>query len=160
MSITTTAMPVTTDIIPVTTDNSLVECTMEYAPVCWVNWKTYSNKCMAEAAAKIDVGYEWECIIKSKLSAKDESFYNTIKNRLDNKYQVAVNNTTIKYIKNLEKYSSIKKERINNKIISLLDSKISELLLKYPQDVALSEKVNNVYSTLKLFKFELMKLEF
>jgi len=33
-------------------------CTMEYNPVCWTNWVTYGNKCMAW---KNKIAYTWEC---------------------------------------------------------------------------------------------------
>lgn len=33
-------------------------CTMEYAPVCWVNNQTYGNACMADEVA---IAYQWEC---------------------------------------------------------------------------------------------------
>ncbi len=149
---TTKALPITITAIPVTTSENI--------NLFW--WDKDEHGCIWSA------GYSWsetkkECIRsweEKKLSKNDESFYNSIKNRLGNNYQVAVNKTTIKYIKKLYKYSDIKKERINNKLINLLDINISKLLLQYPQDIALPENINNIYLTLELFKFELMQLNF
>lgn len=164
-----TTLSIQTTNIDNTSNDEVGACTMDYTPVCWEIEiqcittpcnnirETFSNKCVAEQSNAINI-VQWEC--KNKLSQNDENFYNSIKNRLEIKYQNKVNNTLEKYIQKLEKYSKIKKERITSRIIKLLDQNISQLLLKYPQDVALPEKVNNVYMVLKLFKFELMKLDF
>lgn len=38
--------------------NTPKACTMEYAPVCWVDNQTYGNACMADEVA---IAYQWEC---------------------------------------------------------------------------------------------------
>ena len=160
-SISTMALPVTTsENITTTTNDEPVACTMEYAPVCWIDGKTYSNRCGAEKWAKIEVAYEGKCKTNI-LSDNDLSFYNSIKEgKLDQKYQEWINNTIIKYNKLINKYTSEKQKKINSLMIKKIEKKISNFLLKFPQDKGLSEKDNNIYLTYTLLKFELMKLEF
>lgn len=153
---------------PTTTSESIntwlksdpVMCTMDYTPVCWVDQKTYGNRCWAEQWANVEVAYEWECVTKIELWDNDESFYQSIKNKLSESNQKKVDNVVIKFLVMIQDYSNEKKEEINNKLIFKTDKYITKLLSKYPQDNALPEKVNNLYLKYKLLKFELMKLEF
>ena len=47
------------DIVTIDSIDEAVFCTMDYSPVCWVDWKTYSNRCWAEEQAKVEVDYFW-----------------------------------------------------------------------------------------------------
>lgn len=134
-----------------------VACTMEYAPVCWIDWKTYSNSCMAEKWSKVDIDYTWACNIK--LSTNDLIFYNSIKNqKLDKKYQSSVYKAFDKYKEIISKYSKEKQKLYNKRMIKKIDKKISEMLMEYPQDIALPKKVNIKYLSFKLLKFEIKML--
>lgn len=95
--------------------------------------------------------------VTSNLSENDQNFYNTIKNRLDIKYQNAVDKIMLSFDKKLSKFSNDKQDIIKKIMIEKIENKISDILLQYPQDIALPKKVNNRYLTYTLLKFELMK---
>lgn len=95
--------------------------------------------------------------VTSNLSENDQNFYNTIKNRLDIKYQNAVDKIMLSFDKKLSKFSNDKQDIIKKIMIEKIENKISDILLQYPKDIALPKKVNNRYLTYTLLKFELMK---
>lgn len=139
-------------------------CTMQYDPVCWVDWVTYGNSC---SAWKVKVAYAGECNLESWVSegsewgyewiSNDESFYNHIKATLDTKYQTKVNTILKNYNKKIEKLSVSKKQKINTKIVSALENEINKLLMKYPQDTSLPTSINNAYLSITLLKMEIEK---
>jgi len=151
---------VTTMMIPVTT-SAPVACTMEYMPVCWVDWKTYWNRCWAEKWAWVEIDYKWECKEKWVLSENDENFYNSIKKDLKPWYVKIVDKFLSNYLERMEsKEPKEDKVSLNEKMINWLEKRISNLLMQFPQDIALPEFANNKYLTYTLLKFELMKLDF
>lgn len=97
---------------------------------------------------------------KKELWTNDENFYKTIQTRLDTKFQKIVNKAVYKYENNLSKFSDSDKEKVNEYFIKKVEKRISDLLMKYPADIALPKNINEKYLTFTLLKFELMKLEF
>jgi CRISPR/Cas system CSM-associated protein Csm3 (group 7 of RAMP superfamily) len=98
-----------------------------------------------------------EASIDNNLSDNDLNFYNTIKDRLDIKYQNAVDKIIYRFDEKLSKYSQVKQNRIKELMVDKIEAKISYVLMQYPQDIALPKKVNDRYLTYTLLKFELMK---
>lgn len=95
-------------------------------------------------------------IEETSLSDNDQNFYDTINKRLKNNHKAQVNIA-------LDKYGVIVKNRVNHtevelkeKLLDRTNKMITELLMKYPADKALPEKVNNIYLSLTLFKFDVM----
>ena len=93
------------DVISDTTWEDAIMCTMEYAPVCWIDWTTYSNNCMAW---KIEVAYTNECN-----SMIDWSLYLSLKN------STSFNN---KIDNILSKLSTEKLEEVLEKITILMET--------------------------------------
>lgn len=138
-----------------------IMCTMQYDPVCGVDWVTYGNSC---SAWKVKIAYTWECnsnswnIEVSDWLTNDERLYNHIKATLSKKAQQKVWIVLKKYENRISKFSEGKKQEVNTSVIKALENEIFKITMKYPQDIALPESVNNAYLTITLLKMEIEKL--
>lgn len=56
-------------------EDDAVLCTADYNPVCGVDGKTYSNRCVAELQNNIRIAYDGQCRIEITLEADDVGFY-------------------------------------------------------------------------------------
>lgn len=136
-------------------------CTMQYDPVCGVDWVTYGNSC---SAWKVKIAYTWECnsnswnIEVSDWLTNDDRLYNHIKATLSKKAQQKVWIVLKKYETRISKFSEGKKQEVNTSVIKALENEIFKITMKYPQDIALPESVNNAYLTITLLKMEIEKL--
>lgn len=84
-------------------------CAAVYQPVCWVDWKTYSNSCVA---GKVSVDYEWKCLKVSKSQ------------------QEKIKKIFSKFLNKLAKYPSEKKIIVLQKLVKAVESVRSKLSLR------------------------------
>lgn len=103
---------------------------------------------------------KWSCVKEvGKLSQNDQGFYDSIHTKLDTNAQNQVKNLVAEYKKALAKLPSEKQTQVNQKALEKVETAIYNLLMKYPQDIALPNKVNRQYLALSLLKFELMLIK-
>jgi DNA-binding transcriptional regulator GbsR (MarR family) len=103
---------------------------------------------------------KWSCVKEiGKLSQNDQGFYDSIHTKLDKNAQNQIKNLVAEYKKALAKLPSEKQKQVHAKALEKVETAIYNLLMKYPQDIALPKTVNRQYLALSLLKFELMLIK-
>lgn len=119
-------------------------CTFEYAPVCSVEWKTYSNAC---SAWDKEIAYKWECR-ENFMGEEKIKLYNAVKNRIDPKFKIQIDNVLIKFSKKIKFLNKEKQVKILETVIWKIE-KINE------KNNRLTKSLQKKYYILKYLQFEL-----
>lgn len=75
-----------------TKDEQNVICTEEYSPVCWVDWETYSNSCVALKQNKVWIKHDWICTNDDKTENATGSTENQDYQNIEETWSVIWNN--------------------------------------------------------------------
>lgn len=104
-----------------TKEEEPVMCTMQYEPVCWVNWVTYGNSCMAGGAK---IAYEWEC---SSLSQDERVLLDETSEKLNENTLTHINSALEKYKNIVSEKAVSEQSKVHKKVIAKADSYINKL---------------------------------
>lgn len=103
---------------------------------------------------------EYSCT-SYKLSDNDMNFYNTIQGKLGDDFLNKLEGSIVSYEERMRilRWSDEKRGEAHEQNIQKAEEMIFNLLLKYPQDIALPKNINDLYLKISLVKFELMILD-
>lgn len=103
---------------------------------------------------------EYSCT-NYKLSDNDRGFYTTVREKISADYVERVDFAIKKYEERMKmlRWSDERRIEAHKELIQKVETMISKLLMKYPQDIALPKAANDTYMKLTLIKFELMLLD-
>lgn len=130
-------------------DKDIRICTMQYEPVCWVDWVTYWNTC---SAWDVKIAYKWECSWELILVDTEEEIKKMTQQYLGvfekNKIENALKKVE-KKIKNIKDIST--RENLIYDIKNKIDLKEEEIL-KWRDIIELNNKEKYTYSLLYYIK--------
>ncbi len=120
-----------------------------------------------EAGASTRIGYPedftptWKCksYIADEIAAwsqSDKNEYNTLLDRVSDAEMKKINTTIDKVDMLLLQFPVAKRDIVLDTILEYIDTTLFNIVLSYPQDIALPDDVYPVYNMLRLLRYELM----
>lgn len=112
-------------------EENIQMCTMQYAPVCWIDWKTYSNSCFA-SIENVEILYNQEC------DSKVNTFYYKKLQKNEEKIKKSLKNIETELLEKASELADLL--IIRTKMLRIADFVISQRVTKY---MFLKELINN-----------------
>lgn len=123
----------------------------------------------AQLGASTRMGYpenfvaEWKCnayLTQDMMlwSENDRNRFNSLLKNTPQEQKSLVALTVTKIQNYINSQPMVLQEKYMDAVLELIDSKKMEIILSYPQDIALPEEFSNVYNMLTLLRFTLMTL--
>ena len=104
---------------------------------------------------------EWQCVsyVSDTIigwSQSDKNEFNTLLERTPDSDKEIVAGWVQKVENILMDYPESKRDMLEDQILESIDTAIFELVIKYPQDIALPDSVSRIYDILRLFRYAIV----
>lgn len=108
-----------------------------------------------------DFTAEWKCnsYVSDRIigwSQSDKNEFNTLLERTSDSDKTIIAGGVIKVENILNKYPESKRDMLEDQILESIDTAIFEMIMKYPQDIALPDAASRIYNILKLFRYAIV----
>jgi hypothetical protein len=103
----------------------------------------------------------WKCnsYISDKIigwSQSDKNEYNTLIDRVSDSENKKIESVIKKFNAFIAQYPTSQKTMITESFLELIDTKVWDIIMNNPQDVALPDDVTSIYSMLRLLRYEIV----
>ncbi len=104
---------------------------------------------------------EWQCesYVSDNIigwSQSDKNEFNTLLERTSDSDKAIIAGWVQKVENILMEYPESKREMLEAQILESIDTAIFELIVKYPQDIALPDSASRIYNILRLFRYAIV----